>query len=60
MDAPETRLETRRGLAESVLPLVRVSKSDAGRCVATPANICTLASTEALRLALRRQAIGRG
>ena len=60
MDARDTRFETRGALAESVLPLVRVSKRDAGRCEASPANICTFASPEALRLALRRQAIGRG
>ena len=60
MYTPETRPELRRGLAESVLPLVRPSKSDAGRCEASPANICTFVSSEALRLALRRQAVGRG
>jgi hypothetical protein len=60
MDAPETRTETRRGLAESVPPTLLVSKQHAGHCEATPANICTFVTTEALRLALRRQAVGRG
>jgi hypothetical protein len=60
MYPPETRPELRRGHAESVLPLARPSKPHAGRCEASPANICTFVSSEALRLALRRQAVGRG
>ena len=60
MYAPEIRFETRRGPAANVPPRVRGSKRHAGRCEASPANICTFVSWEALRLALRRQAIGRG
>jgi hypothetical protein len=60
MYAREAQFETRRSLSENVLPLARASKRHAGRCETSPANICTVASSEALRLALRRQAVGRG
>jgi hypothetical protein len=60
MYAREAQFETRRDLSESELPFARASKRHAGRCEASPANICTVPSPEAIRLALRRQAIGRG
>jgi len=60
MDAPRTQLEPRRGLADGVVAPARVSTPHLEPCQATPANICTVVSSEALRLALRRQAVGRG